>query len=224
MASTITNYGTLKTAIADYINRKDLTARIPDFISFGEGDIFRGFMTRTGNLSLRCRENIESAELVPVDGVISIPADYRELIEVTMADKGVTPMSQQFYNTLRNYTGQTTRFTQRANDWYQYPLSDTTDTFNIKYFADYSGTLVNDADTNPVLTAMPDLYLFAALSEAEVFIKNDSRSATWDSKLESNIRSCNADYRRSLYSGATMAQRTQYREVQTTRTISHGIN
>lgn len=32
MAGTIVDYGTLKTATADYINRKDVNARIPDFI------------------------------------------------------------------------------------------------------------------------------------------------------------------------------------------------
>lgn len=220
--STIVDYGTLKTAIADYINRKDLTARIPDFITFAEGDIYRGFMTNTGNVSLRCRDNIEEAELTPVDGAIDIPTDYRELIEATMAGKGKEAISRQFYNNLRLYTGQTRGFAQRNDKWYQYPQSDTTDTFDIKYFADYTGTLVDDADTNPVLTALPEIYLFGALAEAEVFIKNDNRSATWHSKMETNIRAANADYRRSLFSGATPAQRTQYREVQTTRTFNHG--
>jgi hypothetical protein len=220
--SIIVDYGTLKTAIADYINRKDLTVRIPDFISFGEGDIFRGFMTRKGNISLRCRDNIEEAELVPVEGVVAIPSDYRELIEVTMAARGLKPMSEQFYNRARLYTGQTSAYSQRGDSWYQYPQSDTDDTFDVKYFADYSGTLVNDTDTNPILTALPEIYLFAALAEAETYIKNDARSATWGNKLESNIRAANATYRRSLYSGATPAQRTQYREVQTTRSFNHG--
>lgn len=219
---TIVDYGTLKTAVADYINRKDLTARIPDFISFGEGDIFRGFMTRTGNISLRCRINIESADLVPVDGVMAIPSNYRELISATMADRFLQPMSEQFYNKARLYTGQTSAYAQIDDNWRQYPQSDTDDTFDVRYFADYTGTLVNDTDTNPVLTALPELYLFAALAEAETYIKNDARAATWGNKLESNIRGCNADYRRSIYSGATPAQRTQYREVQTTRTFNHG--
>lgn len=220
--STIVDYGTLKAAIADYINRKDLTARIPDFISFGEGDIFRGFMTRTGNLSLRCRDNIESAELVPVDGVVAIPADYRELISATMADRFLQPMSEQFYNKARLYPGQTSAYAQIGNTWRLYPQPDTDDTFDVRYFATYAGTLTDDTDTNPVLTALPEIYLFAALMHAEFFIKNDSRSASWKGELESNVRGANADYRRSIYSGATPAQRTQYREVRTTRTFNHG--
>lgn len=216
--STIVDYGTLKTAIADWINRKDLTARIPDFISFGERDIYRGFSTATGTLALRCRDNIIEAELTPVDGVIDIPSDYRELIEVTMAGKGKTPISDQFFNSLRSYLGETVGYAQRGNSWYQYPVSDNTDTFDIKYFADFSGTLANDTDTNAVLLAFPEIYLYAALSKAEPFIKNDSRSTGWKSELDSAIRGSNGDYRRSLYSGASPAQRTQYREIQTTRT------
>jgi len=218
--SAITNYGTLKTAIADWINRKDsgTVARIPDFISFAEGDIYRGSATRTGSLSLRCRDNLVKASLVPVDGVIAIPADFRELKEVTMAGVGKTPITDQFYNKLKNYPGQTEVFSLRDTDWYQYPLSDTTDTFDIIYYADFSGTLVDDADTNPILTALPEVYLFGALAYAEKYIKNDDRSMSWKQDFESAIRSANADARRAELSGATMAQRTQYREVQTTRT------
>lgn len=219
---TIVDYGTLKTAIADWINRKDLTARIPDFISFGERDIYRGFSTVTGTLSLRSRDNIVEAELVPVDGVIAIPSDYRELIEVTMAGRGKSPISDQFFNSLRLYLGETRGFSQRGNSWFQYPESDTDDTFDVKYWADFSGSLVNDTDTNPVLLALPEVYLYAALSKAEPFIKNDSRSVGWKGELEGAIRSTNGDYRRSLFSGATPAQGTQYREVRTTRTFNHG--
>ncbi len=220
--SNIVDYGTLKTAVSDWINRKDLTVRIPDFISFGERDIFQGFSTPTGNLSLRCRDNIVEVELVPVDGVITIPSDFRELVEATMDDRGLEPISSQFYNSLRKYTGRTRGYSQRGDNWYQYPVSDTDANFVIKYFADFSGTLVDDTDTNPALLAHPEMYLYAALAKAEVFIKNDARMVTWKGELTSTIRGANADYRRSLYSGATMAQRTQYREVQTTRTFNHG--
>lgn len=218
--TTIVDYGTLKTAIADWINRKDLTARIPDFISMGESDIFRGFRTDTGNLSLRCRDNLVKASLVPVDGVITLPSDFREIKEVTMDDRGITPISDQFYNELRNYDGQTRVFSLRGTEWFQYPQSDTDDTFDIIYYADFKGTLVDDVDTNPVLTNLSDIYLFAAMVYAELFIKNDARSATWHGKLDSNIRGANSDARRAEFSGATMSQRTQYREVQTTRTAN----
>jgi hypothetical protein len=214
------NYGDLKTDIAEWINRKNLTSRIPQFISFGEKDIYRGFRTATGNLSLRCRENLVSAQLVPVDGVITIPSDFREIKEVTMAGRGKTPISDQFYNKLRNYGGQTQVFAQRDQSWFQYPLSDNDDTFDIIYYSDFSGTLVNDEDTNPVLTAHPEVYLYAALAKAEVYIKNDSRKTTWKDELDSTIRGINADARRAELSGATMAQRTQYREVQAFRAVT----
>jgi hypothetical protein len=215
----ITNYGTLKTAVAAWINRNDLTAVIPDFISFGEGDIYNGIQTATGNLALRCRDNLVAAELTPVSGVITIPDDYLELEQVTMDSVGKRPITGQYFNRLQNYLGNTAAFAQINDDWLQYPLSDTVDTFDVLYFSNFKGTLVDDSDTNPVLTAYPDIYLYAALARAEVYIKNDSRKMTWDRDLESNIRAANSVYRRSKLSGATAAQRTQYREIQTTRTI-----
>lgn len=218
----ISNYGELKTAVANWINRKDLTSRIPDFINFGESDIFRGFRGRTGNVALRCRENLVSAQLVPVDGVIAIPSDFRELKEATIAGIGKSPISDQFFNKLRNYTGQTANFAMRANDWYQYPLSDTDDTFDIIYYADFSGTLVEDSDTNIILTTFPEMYLYAALVKAEIYIKNDARTVTWKNELEEQVMAANADARRAEFSGATLAQRTQYRESHTTRTFDQG--
>tara|TARA_R110002020_G_scaffold445445_1_gene657342 strand:- start:295 stop:948 length:654 start_codon:yes stop_codon:yes gene_type:complete len=204
------NYGELKTEIADYINRKDLTSRMARFIEDGEDSIYQGIITPTGTLALRCRENLVTASLTPVDGAIALPDDFLELDEATYDGEGQTPLSAQFYNTLRNYTGHAGDFALKNDSWLQYPIPDVDATFDIIYYSNFKGTLVDDADTNPILTAYPDMYRNAALSEAELFIKNDARSATWDTKLANSIRSTNATYRRSKFSGKTMTQRTQY--------------
>tara|TARA_R110000851_G_scaffold253981_1_gene406464 strand:+ start:582 stop:1235 length:654 start_codon:yes stop_codon:yes gene_type:complete len=204
------NYGELKAEIADYINRKDLTARIPRFIEDGEDSIYQGMMTPTGTIALRCRANLVAASLTPVEGVISLPTDFLELDEATYDGAGQDPLSAQFYNTLVNYTGRASDFSLRNDSWYQYPLPDVAATFDIIYFSNFSGTLVDDADTNAVLTAYPSMYRNAALAEAEIFIKNDGRAATWNNKLSTAIRSVNATHRRSKFSGKTMTQRTQY--------------
>lgn len=212
------NYGQLKSDIADWINRTDLADQIPNFVRFAESDIFRGFVGSVGTISLRVRENEKSAQLTVVDGVITLPDDYRELKEVTQNSRGLKIISDQYYNRLQQYNGQTKVISLREDAWYQYPRSDTDDTLDIIYFADLSDQLVNDSDTNEVLTNLYDLYLWGSLSYAELYVKNDARSAMWKSELESGIRGANADYRRAQFAGATPAQRTQYREVQTIRT------
>lgn len=204
------NYGELKAEIADYINRADLVERIPGFIRDGEDSIYQGSITPTGTLALRCRENLVTATLTPVEGVISLPADFLELDEATYDGVGQSPMSGQFYNSLRNYTGSASDFALRNDSWYQYPIPDVAATFDIIYYSNFTGTLVVDTDTNPVLTAYPHMYRNAALAEAEIFVKNDGRSATWSGKLMGAIRSTNASYRRSKFSGKTMQQRPAY--------------
>jgi|TARA_R110001632_G_scaffold105782_7_gene215353 hypothetical protein len=209
----MSTYAELKADIASWINRKDLTDTIPQFIKQAEQKMYRGFVASTGSsIALRCRDNLKKASLTPVDGAIALPNDFRELKEVTINGEGKTPISSQFYNRLKNYTGKTQVFSLRDKDWYQYPLNDTSDTFDIIYYADYSGTLVNDADTNPILTALPEIYLWGGLAMAELYIKNDAR-LTWSREFESSIRSANTDARRAEFSGASMAQRTQYTEV-----------
>lgn len=217
------NYGQLKSDVADWINRKDLTAKIPSFITIGESRIYNGFQTNTGNLALRVRDGLVAASLAPVDGVVTIPDDYLELEEATMNGEGKRPITGQYFNRLSNYLGKPEVFAQRNDDWFLYPNPDTTDTLDIIYFSNFSGTLVNDEDTNPILTNYYDIYLNAALDQAEKYIKNDGR-LTWRGELESAVRAANSTFRRSKLSGATMAQRTQYREVQTTRTYDQGAS
>ncbi|MFA0813584.1 phage adaptor protein [Microbulbifer epialgicus] len=56
---------------------------------------------------------------------------------------------------------------------------------------DFSGKLVGNTDTNPVLDAAPDLYLFGALVEAESFLMNDSRIPLWESKFQDQLHRLN---------------------------------
>jgi hypothetical protein len=47
--------------------------------------------------------------------------------------------------------------------------------------------LVADGDTNTVLTASPDIYLYACLKEAELFLEHDERNPIWTAKYEKAI-------------------------------------
>ena len=62
----ITNYSTLQAAIADYLNRADLTSQIQNFIQFAEADL---------NTRLRCREQIVRAEATSSAEFVQLPAD-----------------------------------------------------------------------------------------------------------------------------------------------------
>ena len=70
----ITTYTELQQAIADWLERADLTARIPDFIALFEA---------TANRRLRLRQPEAVAILTPTSGVAALPADFLGARRVT---------------------------------------------------------------------------------------------------------------------------------------------
>ena len=67
----ITNYGELKSAISDFLNRSDLTSVIPTFIDFAEAEF---------NRILRIRQMVARAEAVIDARFSAVPADFLEAI------------------------------------------------------------------------------------------------------------------------------------------------
>jgi len=80
--ATITNYSTLKSTIADYLNRADLTSQIETFIQFAEADL---------NSRLRCREQIVRSEATSNLEYVQLPADWLEGLNVHI-DGGTSPL------------------------------------------------------------------------------------------------------------------------------------
>ena len=75
---TITNYTQLKTAIADFLNRDDLTSAIPTFVSLAEADMNR----RLRHWRMQVRSTAE------IDAQYSaFPADWMETIRFQITDQ-----------------------------------------------------------------------------------------------------------------------------------------
>lgn len=93
-------YGALKTAIANWIDRLDLTAEIPEFVRLAEGDIFR---------DLRCRHNEMTAEFTStgwsLNGVsqgawttglfLLLPQSFKEMKLVSWNNTTLDEISEQ---------------------------------------------------------------------------------------------------------------------------------
>ena len=63
----VSNYGELKTAVANWLERSDLTSRIPEFIAFGEDRI---------GTDLRVRAMETSADVTISGQTVALPARY----------------------------------------------------------------------------------------------------------------------------------------------------
>ena len=82
----ISNYTELQTAVANWLDRDDLTARIPEFISLTEARF---------NRILRIRAMETEADQATVAGTRSyaLPSDYRQMCTVHLTTNPITAMS-----------------------------------------------------------------------------------------------------------------------------------
>lgn len=182
----IITYTELQTAVANWLKRADLTARIPEFISLAEARISRNLRTRNvvANLSLDST------------GVVSLPADLSELryIRLKSADGNynfplevTTPVA--IADALDRWQGAGSVPVRAAvieGKLYLAPRPDQTYTAEITYFQ-LLPPLTGGSPTNFVLTAAPDLYLAGTLIEAFLFLDYDERVAVWEQKFESAL-------------------------------------
>jgi hypothetical protein len=183
-----TNYTTFVATVANYLGRDDLTSVIPDFVELGQHR-----MTR----DLRVQEMIKSATATTTagDNTIAFPSDMLEIKDIHING---TPNYQleyqtpdQFYRNEQTHTSGTPRFYTMLGQEFQFaPTPDGSQTVQILYYA--KPTFISSSNASNVLLAnFPDALLYATLAEAEPYLMNDERVATWANMYDraiANIR------------------------------------
>ena len=177
----ISTYAELQTAVANWLDRDDLTDRIPEFITLAEAKMNR-------NLRISLMESVSTA-ITTSGGVrdYSLPTGYSGMIEVHLTTDPVTPLSYispEMMN--RVWAGSTggkplayTIFSHAGTRKIKVgPAPDGIYTTSILFYKKIDNlSTLNPTET--MLTENPDIYLYGALMEAEPFLMNDSRLATW---------------------------------------------
>ena len=178
----ITSYSELKTAVANWLNREDLTAVIPDFISLIEASM---------NRTLRVREMIERDTATISSGYVTLPGDWLETI--TLITTGSPPVTLEYLaaygmNEVRSaeWAGIPRVYTMVNNKFKIFPAPTTDLGVELVYYAKIPA--LSDSNTsNWMLDNNPDIYLFGALLQAEPYLKNDERLATWAAMYKGSI-------------------------------------
>jgi len=198
----ITNYATLQSAIADYLNRQDLTAQIPMFIQFAEADI---------NSRLRCREMIKRATATSAAEFVGLPVDWLEGINLQIVG-GKSP--------LRYVTLDEADRLKKAQVYTQvgaYSLMDGAIELipdpanNVEIEMVYYGAVpsVITSNTNWLLTKAPDVYLYGALTHAAPFLLDDQRLPVFSSIYLQRVETLNGESQKSLHSGSPLVAKTR---------------
>ena len=173
----IGTFAQLKTAAANWLDRSDLTDRIPEFIVLAEARFNRILRTRD-------METVSTA-ISTAAGTreYSLPTGFVQMKEFHLTTDPLTPLA---YITPEMMTrlwagsskGRPEVFTIIADNVRLGPNPDAVYTTSMLYYKTFTA-LSDSATTNDMLTNNPDVYLYGTLLEAEPFIMNDDRVQLW---------------------------------------------
>lgn len=198
----LANYTDLKSAVASFLHRSDLTTIIPDFITLVEASLNRELRT----LSMETRATTSTSERY-----ITLPSDFQELRNVKVQSTCYIQLDNLSPESLDTYynsavSGIPTAYAIVANLIYIAPQPNGTYTYEINYYAKIPDLATNS--TNWLLTAHPDVYLYGALLQAAPYLHDDERIRTWGAMYKAALDSILLADRRTRWSGNAMQIKT----------------
>jgi hypothetical protein len=204
----ITNYSDLQSTIASYLARTDLTAQIPDFIQLAETRLRR-------ELRLRQMLKVVTTTTTADDGTVELPSDFLQMRDLHINTNPIQVVEyispSNFYrNTWSTSVGLPRQYTILAQEFQFAPAPDTNYTLQMMYYA-APPYLSNTNPSNVFLANCPDLLLYGALGEAEPYLMNDARLATWAQMYDRGLAALTVSDDQGEYSGSPISITTSLR-------------
>lgn len=198
----LASYSDLKTEIANYLGRDDLTSQIPTFIQLAEKRLER-------DLRIRPMLKVVEATTTAGDSTVGIPSDFLAMKDIHIESSPIRVLKFQsttnFYRNARpNDRGVPVDYTLLGSEFKLAPTPDSAYTLRMVYY--YKPAILSDSNTsNLFLANCPDLLLYGALAEAEPYLMNDERLATWASLYDRGLASLRASDDDSEYPSSPMS-------------------
>ena len=211
----LSTFTELKDAVADWLDRSDLTARIPDFITLAEARISRDLRIRP--MEVRSIMYTSSGQKY-----FNLPGGYLQMRNIqlntnpTQPLEYITPeMLDRLYGS--NTTGKPRAYTLIGDEIQLSPIPDAAYELEMAFYEKFtslgdgtSGTVT----TNYLTKNAPDVLLYGALMEAEPFIKNDERLAVWLNGYSNAVDKLQKADQKDRHSGSAMRIRNIYSGVE----------
>lgn len=199
----ITNYGELSTSLQNWLELvSDGTLssdRIAEIVDLGESRLNRDLKTlrpmRKSDTSLTATA---SSNLMSIAGI----TDYRKPIALALTTDGPdqwlkpAPLGSV---PRHNVNGYPHRWWINNTDIEFDRPADQAHTFRFDYYAGFALDATDNSDNNWLLTNHPDIYLYACLSEAGVFLQDPESVAGYETILGPRIRQLNRTHGLELW-------------------------
>ena len=197
----ISTYSELKDAVANWLDRDDLTDRIPEFIALAEARMNRV-------LRLRMMESKYTASTVASQRNYALPTGYIQMRNFQLDTDPVTALqyvSPEIYDRLwgGSNPGTPQFYTIITNELQLGPIPASVMTMQMLFYKKITALSVSNP-TEQMLTDNPDMYLYGALLEAEPFIMNDERVALWAQGFNQGVADLQEQDNKDRHSGSAL--------------------
>lgn len=196
----------LKSSIADWINRDDLTSVIPSFIVLAEA---------TFNRTIRTRDMVQRATASLDTQYTELPADFLQMINIQL--NTATPMKLSFVSNEQADDLRSTYFAAANEPKYYSIVGQTFEvipspggeyTVEMSYYKKIPS--LSDSNTsNWLLTKSPAMYLYGALVQSAPYLRDDDRITTWGTLYKEAFNDLMLEEQRSNFSGTTPRMRAR---------------
>jgi hypothetical protein len=185
------DFNDIQNAVANWINRDDLTATIPTMINIVQMQIERVY-----HLKYREKQKVWSANTLDI---LSLPTDYDKSIYCFVTDTNgryrpltkMTPLAAyNLYPSVSQFTGRPEVFAaiNALTQLVLRPYPDQAYDITLDYFS-LSPALVNGTDTNWLTLNAYDALIYGACLEFGPFLQDQTLLPVWEAKLDKAMNS-----------------------------------
>ena len=186
----LSNFTELKTEIANFLNRDDLTNVIPTFIRLAEAKM---------NRDIR-HWRMETRKTALLDNQFTaLPIDFLSPVRMTLNTAETKVLELAGTNEISklraeagNATGEPAYYAMIDGSIEVFPSPDADYTIEMLYYEAIEG-LSNSITTNWILTYYPDVYLYASLLQSAPYLMEDNRIPVWGAYYTSALETLNQE-------------------------------
>ena len=201
-------YDEIKTKVAEYLNRTDLTSQMDMFIDLTESDI---------NKVIKHQDLIKRANAVAETQYTQLPSDWSRVINVELNTSDHTTLLQQSTESLDlkrtsidNVSGRPEYFAITDNAIELCPTPDTNYELQLTYYANIP-ELSSTNTTNVVSDKFPDVYIYGCCKHASVFLMEDERVGMFQTLFDKALEEVRLQHdRASCGVGSLIPRRKKY--------------
>ena len=186
----LSNFTELKTEIANFLNRDDLTNVIPTFIRLAEAKM---------NRDIR-HWRMETRKTALLDNQFTtLPIDFLSPVRMTLNTAETKVLELAGTNEISklraeagNAAGEPAYYAMIDGSIEVFPSPDADYTIEMLYYEAIEG-LSNSITTNWILTYYPDVYLYASLLQSAPYLMEDNRIPVWGAYYTSALETLNQE-------------------------------